>query len=419
MAKTPEKLPRGITITYRNRRGVPTKLYQVRVTWQGQREYIGRYEALQDAKAAKLLADADILRGIFVPPSAIRAARRAEDEAEFHARVNAHKVGQLAEDWLRHLERMGTKQSTLYTYRRRIERHVLPYFTDLPVEAVTPTIVQTWFDELDARLGNGVSRGAYMNLSAMFSYATGQARGQSPDFEPLIDRSPCRVAGASKHKPVKDIEEGDETITTEQVNALAAAMPKADALAVLLGGFMAQRIGEVLGLQRRDVADLATLRIRRALQSRGAGLVTDTPKTKAGTRNLPIPKSLRPIIEQHLKNFVAEAADAPLFPRTPKGDEYLHPNVLRTHFAAAVATVNSAIVDGNKRAVEKEPVIPSTFVFHGLRHTALTRIGELGATLEELKLWAGHTDSKSVERYQHASRKRLASLADSISEGIK
>ena len=44
MAKTPEKLPRGITITYRNRRGVPTKLYQVRVTWQGQREYIGRYE---------------------------------------------------------------------------------------------------------------------------------------------------------------------------------------------------------------------------------------------------------------------------------------------------------------------------------------------------------------------------------------
>ena len=26
--------------------------------------------------------DADILRGIFVPPSAIRAARRAEDEAE-------------------------------------------------------------------------------------------------------------------------------------------------------------------------------------------------------------------------------------------------------------------------------------------------------------------------------------------------
>ena len=25
MAKTPEKLPRGITITYRNRRGVPTK----------------------------------------------------------------------------------------------------------------------------------------------------------------------------------------------------------------------------------------------------------------------------------------------------------------------------------------------------------------------------------------------------------
>lgn len=55
--------------------------------------------------------------------------------------------------------------------------------------------------------------------------------------------------------------------------------------------------------------------------------------------------------------------------------------------------------------------MPEGFVFHGLRHTALTAIGRTGATMAELKLWAGHADDATVQRYQHATADRTAAQA--------
>ncbi|WP_040284392.1 tyrosine-type recombinase/integrase [Tessaracoccus massiliensis] len=396
-----EKLPRGVSIVHRTRRGRQVKLYQVRVTWKGKRELVGRFDTLRDAKTAQLLAQADILRGVFIPPSAIRAAQREAVAAQREARLNAYKVRQLNDDWLDHLRRIGRKESTIYTYRKRIEGHILPEMGELPVAAITPQYVQEWFDALDAKHGNGVSRGAYMMLSGMFSYATGEFAGQSPDFEPIVERSPCRVAGATVHKPVRDTEEADAVISNRQIAALAEAMPEGEQLAVRLGGYMALRIGEVLGLQRRDVQG-KWLDIARQLQSRGQGLRYDIPKTKAGVRPLPIPTKLQERVALHLERHVGDSPESPLFPRAERGDQALHPNVLRRHF-------NAALIEANK-ALPKKDQIPSSFVFHGLRHTCLTRLGESGATLEELKKFAGHSDTATVQRYQHATRQRLAAL---------
>lgn len=389
-----EVLPRGVSVVYRTRRGREVKLYQVRVTWQGRRELVGRFETLRDARYAQTLAQADVLRGTFVPPSHVRNARRAEEEAERLARFNSYTVKDLARDWIGHVRAMGRKESTLYTYEKRINGQILPHFGELPVDAVTAQSVQDWFDELDAKHGNGVSRGAYMMLSGMFTYAAGKAKGQPYGFKPLVAETPCRVVGATKHKPVRATGAAEKVITDEQLAALADAMPEGERLAVLLGGWQALRIGEVLGLQRGDVSG-EWLRVARQLQSRGQGLRLDAPKTAAGVRDLPLFPVVFKALEAHLRDHVADGDDAPLFPRTPKGDKYLHPNVLRQHFGPAVEATKG---------------VPAGFVFHGLRHTALTRLGQRGATLEELKLFAGHQDSATVQRYQHATKQRLASL---------
>lgn len=397
-----EVLPMGVSIAYRNRRrvrsGVPEtyqkKLYQVRVTWLGRREFVGRYEYLSEAKHALTLAQADILRGVFVPPRVIRGARKAEDEATRMARFNSTTVADLASLWIEHVRRMGRKESTLYTYQKRIDAQVLPTLGHLPVDAVTPQAVQDWYDELDRNQGNGVSRGAYMMLSGMFTYATGKAAGQPYGFKPLAAETPCRVVGATKHRPVRPGEASDKVITDVQLGALADAMPVQEKLAVLLGGWQALRIGEVLGLQRRDVQG-EWLRVARQLQSRGNGLRIEVPKTEAGIRDLPVFPDVAKALNPHLECYVGDAEDAPLFPRTPRGEVPLHPNVLRRHFTHAVATTQG---------------VPDAFVFHGLRHTALTRLGQRGATLEELKKFAGHRDSSTVQRYQHATKARLASL---------
>lgn len=423
MPAKPKNLPRGINAVRRQRYGRQVTLYEVRVTYQGRRELVGRFETLGDAKTAKLLADADIVRGAFIPPRVERAVRREQHLAELDSRLHGYKVRDLVDDWLRHIERMGAKQSTIYTYRRRVDRHVLPHFGDVPVEAVTPRMVEDWFNQLEANNGNGVTRGSYMMLAAAFTYATGAARGQSAGFTPIVERSPCQIAGATVHKPVKPANAEAKVLPSTQVRAIAEAMPATQQLTVLLGGFMALRIGEVLGLQRRDIEDdqhpghaSAQLAVRRSLQSRGSGLRLDTPKTAAGERRLPIPAAMRPLVKTHLAEHVGDDPTAPLFPRSRKGADYLHPNTLRKHFKAAIVTANLAIEERNMRAkTAKEPLIPASFVFHGLRHTALTRIGEDGATTEELKAWAGHVDAATVQRYQHATAKRLASLAETMS----
>ncbi len=57
------------------------------------------------------------------------------------ARFNSTTVADLAELWIEHVRRMGRKESTLYTYQKRIDAQVLPTLGHLPVEAVTPQAV--------------------------------------------------------------------------------------------------------------------------------------------------------------------------------------------------------------------------------------------------------------------------------------
>lgn len=68
----------------------------------------------------------------------------------------------------------------------------------------------------------------------------------------------------------------------------------------------------------------------------------------------------------------------------------------------AVTTINEAD--------ENNPPSLEGFVFHGLRHTALTNLGRAGATLADLMEFAGHSDVKSVMKYQHTGKDRLAQL---------
>lgn len=407
-----EQLPRGVSIVHRRRGDRDVKLYQVRVTWDGSRELVGRFDTLRDARAALVIAQADILRGVFVPPSTVRAERRQREALERDAKLDSYNVRALAADYLEHVRRMGRKQSTLYDYGRRIETHILPAFAMHPIEAVTPQEVQQWFDRVAADHGNGAARGAYMVLGGMFNFATGQLKGLPAGFKSKLDRSPCQVVGGTKHRPTRRREAGDQVVTREQISAIAREMPPGEELAVLLSGWTALRIGEVLGLQRRDVRG-EWLSIARALQSRGNGLVLDTPKTKAGIRQLPLAPDpeLTDALEQQLRLRVATDPEAPLFPRAPLSLRYLHPNVLRRHFSLAVDRANE------KLAAAELPLIADGFVWHGLRHSALTMIAEAGATTEELLTFGGHTDVQVAQRYQHATKTRLHSLVSKLSTG--
>lgn len=404
MPKKYSDLPRGIDRLHNGQ-------YRARIYTQGRRHTIGSFFTIGDARAALSIARGEIARGIFIPPAEVKAERRraADEKAK-----SAVTIDTLADEWFTFLERAGRSRGTIYTYQSRYNTHIRPVFGEVPVTVVTPAEVEDWYSDLLREKGSGVARNVYLTLSALFTYATGKAKGQSATFTPLISENPCGVPGATKHQPKHDHDDGEKVATPEQVAALVSNMPPRYALAVNLAAWSALRLGEVIALRRRDMSTAVDgtlwIRIVRQVQARGSGLYETRPKSEAGTRSVPIPPALTETVNDHLREHVGRKRDMLLFPRTPKGDDWIHPNTLRNAFNAAVETYNDS-ADPDDRL--------DGFTFHALRHTALTRIGQAGATLEELKRFAGHTSAEVVAKYQHATRDRLAMLASSLSSEVR
>lgn len=406
-----QKLPRGVS-------ELRPGTFRARVSYDGRQILIGTFTTVRDARAAVDIARGEMARGTFIPPGERRAAiKAAELAAEVEAARAAFTVDDLAVEWFAFLERTGRAVSTVYSYRRRYEKHIMPTLGAIAVAKVTADDVAAWYEDLDEQQGNGVSRPCYQTLSSMFTYATGRAKGQSRSFVPKVAETPCQLAGADRHKPVRTVTR--QTATPHEVAELASRMPGREQLAVLLGAWAGLRIGEVLALRRRDVTTTGRgdgtrtfLIVERQVQARGGGLRETSPKSEAGTRTVPIPAALVPTLNDHLRRFAGRGPDGLLFPRQDKGDVWTHPNVLRTHFNAARDGYNSDQQHGNRPTLDG-------FTFHMLRHTALSHVGEAGATLAELKRFGGHADAKTVQRYQHADLDRLARLAEVMNQDVR
>ena len=402
MAKKPKKstnLPRGINLTANG------QTYRARIFHNGKRHTLGTFfETIGDAEAALSIARSDIARGVFVPPSERKAQAKQAEQSQARSAIT---VDELSEQFFTFMETVGRGRGTIYTYKSRYRSHAKETLGPLPVVDVTTKTIDDWHAALVKNHGRGVSRQVYLTVAAMFNYAAGKARDQHASFVPIIERSPCQVAGATKTTTKSHSDE--PVATVDQLAFVADNMPDHYRLAVLLSGWCAIRLGELLGLQRHDfetVNGQMWVRVDRQVQARGKGLYEDTPKSEAGRRSVPVPKALWSVVEDHLADHVGKAKKSLVFPRTSKGTVWTHPNVLRNAF-------NRSRDEWNR--VNPDDVLEN-FTFHGLRHTALTRVGQAGATLEELKRYAGHSSAEVVSKYQHATKDRLAMLAQALSD---
>ena len=180
-------LPRGIIM-------LPNGTYRARMSYRGIQYSIGCYATKGDAEAALAIARGQAARGTFVPPSVLKATQKAEEQRKAEEQAAAaYTVENLARDWLSFLDRQGRARSTIATYESRLNAVILPRFGAMPAAAVTPDEVEQWFDDLDQRRGNGVSRPAYMTLSSMYTFGMGRARGQGRTATPRVPSSPCQL----------------------------------------------------------------------------------------------------------------------------------------------------------------------------------------------------------------------------------
>ena len=378
----PAALPRGIVL----HRG----LYRVRITVDGKRHLVGDYTNLADAKAALAIAKADVVRGVYKSPEALKAEREAAREREAAALAVAKAleekeltVSAWSEQWLERLAETGRSDGTLRTYRSTLSRHILPALGEKKLGEVSQDDVDRL---LRSRKTPAVRTNASRVLRSLYLAAVDQGVGG-------LNAVPFRL-----HVPRPQVARGldsSKVATPDQVRALAEALPDYLSLAAYLAAIMSLRLGEVLGLQRGDFEGLdspglAVLHVRRQWNSKAYGGGASYSAPKAGSEGvLAVPEELAAQVRAHLERWVGEAKTSPLFPSAADPSRPLS----QTRF------------DEEWRAARAKVGMPA-FRFHDLRHTGLTLYAQAGATLSEIMARGRHKHPEVAVRYQHATLER-------------
>lgn len=362
-----ELLPKGIRRTSSGR-------FEARYTVSGRRYSCGSFDSMLEAHAELLQAKKAIKAGVWVSPEEQEAHRLQELQRQ---RRDIVTVADYADEWW---QAGQWKANTRRSYYSIITSKINPYFGYMPLAKVTTDDIRRWLNSGEWK-NPKTANNAFAVLRSIFNSAVDDG---------LIDVSPCVAKGIIRkidsviEKPV---------ITPKQVKLFHDLAPDNMKIVITLAVFGAMRIGEIIGLQRRDCdLDNGLIHIRRSVGKDESGrLVVGSPKSKAGNRVIAIPDPMMDELRYHLENYTYKGREAFVI----RGANYYKP-------------VRDKVIYKWFTPIAREPQhgIPKGFTFHCLRHTGLTLMGASGATLADLQYFAGHTAPDTVMIYQHSNAKR-------------
>lgn len=212
-------------------------------------------------------------------------------------------VSRVAEDhlyyartWLQ--QRSDLRPRTVEMYSSMLRNHLLPTFGSIPIKRLSPAAVRSWNAEL-ARCHPVTAAKAYRLLKGILATAV---------TDELVGRNPCMVKGAAQERsPERPM------VSIAEVDALVTAMPERWRIAVELAAWCHLRVGEVLGLERRDIDLLhGAVRVERTAYDVNGRLYLGPPKTAAGKRVVSVPPHILPVLERHLEAHVSADPGTPL-----------------------------------------------------------------------------------------------------------
>ncbi len=310
--------------------------------------------------------------GVWTSP----AARLAQEEA---AR-KAVTVAEYAETWIKDKPvARRTRDSYRYLLDTRVKGTAL---AEMPVTEVTVSDIRTWFGSLDASTPTARAR-AYEVVSSMFSAAVADG---------LLPATPCRVVNARKVRRARPVVH----IESPEVEELATAMPEHLRAAVLLAAWCGLRFGELIALDRQDVAvDGSSVNVHKGLTRRNMITEVSAPKSETSVRLVSVPPHIRAAVTEHLTNHVKPGQNSPVF--TDSGNDRITEGKFRPAWHKA-----------------REAIDRPTLRFHDLRHHAGLVAAYAGATIAESMARLGHSSPKMALHYAERAAARDALLADRI-----
>jgi integrase len=261
--------------------------------------------------------------------------------------------------------------------------HVEPAFGGLPLGAIDHLAVREWIAALSASELSAATVQKCAQVLAKIMRAAVDAG--------LIASSPC------ERQPLPRIERQEMLfLGPDEIVRLADAIDEPYRPLVLVGAYSGLRAGELFALRRGRV-DLLRGRVDVAetlVEVRGQ-LHFGPPKTRAGLRSVPLPRSVVDVLTTHVAGLepgelvFPSAEGGPVWPRAWRRRVW-HPGCV----AAGLGTLTR---DEQNMRVHYEGLR-----LHDLRHTAVALWIAAGASPKEVAVRAGHTSVSTVlDRYGH------------------
>lgn len=268
--------------------------------------------------------------------------------------------------------------------------HLLPRFGPLPLAKLDHLALRTWIADLSASglAPATVVKAAQIMGKVLRSAVTGGLLAASPADGltlPRVEREEMKFLGPTEVATLADV-------IDERYRAM-----------VLLAAYGGLRLGELAAL-RRSAVDLVRGRVDVAetvVEVKGHHHV-GPPKTRAGRRSVPLPRSVLTELEHHAGGLAGVAL---VFP-APEGG-YLRAGLWRRRIWQP-ATVRAGVA----------PLRP-----HDLRHTAVALWIAAGASPKEVAARAGHTSVVTVlDRYGHllpGTEERVTDALEAMARGAR
>jgi integrase len=297
-------------------------------------------------------------------------------------------LGEYAETWLAQRRRTDGRPlapRTVELYRDDLRRRLIPAFGNREISSIRTDEVRAWHARIAAEVSPTQAAKAYRLLRAILNTAVEDDR---------IAINPCKVRGAGVERTAER-----PFVDADIVVRLAASIDDRYSALVLLAGFGGLRLGELLGLRRRDI-DVARSQVRVEVQTvelRHGERLTTAPKTDAGRRTLHLPQEVTNALVRHLATYGSEGPDSLVF--TGPLSEGLRRATFYKEWHRATAAAKAPGVH-----------------LHDLRHAAGTLAAQQGATIRELMARLGHASPQAAQRYQHAAERRDSVLAAALNE---
>jgi integrase len=283
--------------------------------------------------------------------------------------------------WQKHLATLRPK--TLLIYTRAIDRAV-NQFGSTPLPKITRSTIEAFRDHTLKSLNAGGTNQAIRVVRTCLAHA---------EEAQLISKNP-----ASKVRATEDVRPEDRperrALTEDEAARLLAEIPAKWRALVATSLTLGLRWSELAGLQRKHIdMEAGEIRIERQAYWLNAELIVSAPKTKAGTRKLPIPEDLAVLLAAHLNQFAQPGNEGIVFPSN-----------------SGRVIDNSIFRQGIwKPAIERSGI--RHVVIHGLRVTSTTWLLDAGINAKTVSVMQGHSSpavTMAVYARSSAASQKLA-----------